>query len=181
MANSPHVKINLSGKQEASFRDDLLRWAIQAGRAIIVLTELVAVSALLYRFYVDRKIVDLHDEIKKASIFVEAQSPKEKEYRNIQVRLSNINNIDETTKNKINIMNNILAAMNSGSFSSTNLTVNEKSININGTAVSIFPINSFIEELKKNPSIVSINLDDLSSTNLGVQFKMSIELKQNKT
>lgn len=181
MANSPHVKINLSGKQEGSFRDDFLKWAVNAGRVIIVFTELIAVGALLYRFHVDRKIVDLRDEIKKANLFVQAQADNEKNYRSVQTRLSNIKAIDEVTRNKIDIMNNILKSISSGAFSTTNLTVNDKTINVNGVAFSIFSINSFIEDLKKNPSITSISLEDLSSTNLGVQFKMTIELAQAKT
>ena len=178
MSNSPHVKINLSGKQEGSFKDDLLKWAVNAGRVIIVLTELIAVGALLYRFSLDRKIIDLHDEIKKASLFVEAQRTKENEYRSLQERLSNVKTIDEQTKNKVDIMNNILKLISSGAFSSTNLSVNEKTIAISGVAFSVFPINNFIEELKKNPNITSISLDSISSTNLGVQFKLTIELKQ---
>ncbi|HVZ67468.1 MAG TPA: PilN domain-containing protein [Patescibacteria group bacterium] len=178
MANSPHVKINLIGKSEVSFRDDILKWAISVGRIIIVVTELVAVGALAYRFTIDRKIVDLHDQIKKADLFVEAQAAKEADYRSIQNRLANIKTIDTDAENKISIMKEILASMSTGDFSSTNLTVSQKSININGVAFSIFPINNFIEELKKNPNVTSISLDDISSTDEGVKFKMTIELKQ---
>ncbi|HVT01455.1 MAG TPA: PilN domain-containing protein [Patescibacteria group bacterium] len=178
MANSPHIKINLLGKSEVSFRDDILKWGINIGRIIIVVTELVAVGALAYRFTLDRKIVDLHDQIKKADLFVEAQGAKEADYRSIQTRLANIKTINDDAENKVSIMKQILNSMSTGDFSSTNLTVNQTSISINGVAFSIFPINNFIDELKQNPNVTSISLDDISSTDEGVKFKMTIELKQ---
>ncbi len=180
MANSPHVRINLSGKQEGSLQEDILKWAKNLGRIIIVVTELIAVGALVYRFSLDRKIIDLHDQIKTRNLFVQAQAAKEADYRSIQARLTNAKKIDQQTQNKISIMNQILTSISTGSFSSTNLTVNENSISINGVAFSVFPINDFVESLKQNPNITSISLDDVSSTSLGIQFKMTIELKEQK-
>ena len=77
-------------------------------------------------------------------------------------------------------MNNILDAINKGEFSSTNLSVNENTIDINGVSVSIFSLNNFIENLKANTNINSISLDDISSNNQGVKFRLTIELKGNK-
>ncbi len=178
MPDSPHVKINLIGKARVSFAQDFLKWAVNVGRFIIIITELVALGALLYRFNMDRKVIDLHDQIKKAELFVKSQAAKESDYRSIQARLENIKLTQEDTRAKIEIMNSILDAIKVGNFSSTNLTVNLNSIRINGTAFSIFPINNFIESLKQNPNVTSISLDEISSTGQGIQFKMNMELKQ---
>ncbi|OGH12686.1 MAG: hypothetical protein A2776_01520 [Candidatus Levybacteria bacterium RIFCSPHIGHO2_01_FULL_40_10] len=179
MANSQHVKINLIGKPRENLGKDFLAWAVSAGRIIIVLTELIALGALLYRFNIDRKIVDLHDQIKREDLFVSAQAAKERDYRSIQTRLSSIKEINEQTQTKIKIMNDILKSISRGSFSSTNLTVNQSSINISGVAFSIFPLNDFINYLKENPNVTSISIDEIRSTAGGIQFKMTIELKKN--
>ncbi|OGK40646.1 hypothetical protein A3A74_00515 [Candidatus Roizmanbacteria bacterium RIFCSPLOWO2_01_FULL_35_13] len=178
MADSPHVKINLIGKARVSVADNFLKWAVTVGRIVIVATELIALGALLYRFTIDRKIIDLHDQIRKAQIFVKAQSAKEKDYRSIQERLLNIKETEEDTKAKIEIMNDILGSIARGNFSSTNLTVAQQTISVNGIAFSIFPINNFLEKLKENPNVVSIALDEVSGSAQGVQFKLTIELKQ---
>ena len=178
MQNSPHVKINLIGKARVSVADNFLRWAVTVGRIVIVATELVALAALLYRFTIDRKIIDLHDQIKKAQIFVKAQSAKEEDFKSIQERLLNIKATEEDTKAKIEIMNEILDSIARGNFSSTNLTVAQHTISINGIAFSIFPINSFLEKLKENPNVVSITLDEVSGAAQGVQFKLTVEVKQ---
>lgn len=176
MANSHHVKINLIGKPKESLVAPFLHWAVTAGRVIIVLTELIALAALIYRFTLDRQIIDLHDQIDRANLFVKAQAKKEADYRNIQDRLKNISTIGTETNKKINIMNQILDSISSGNFSATNLTISERAININGLAFSIFPINSFIETMKENPLVTSISLDEVSSTAQGIQFRMSLEL-----
>src|SRR3990172_8894162 len=178
MADSPHVKINLIGKARVSVADNFLKWAVTVGRIVIVATELIALAALIYRFTVDRKIIDLHDQIKKAELFVKSQSAKEKDYRSIQTRLLNIKNTQEDTEAKIEIMNQILDSIAKGNFSSTNLTVAQHTISVNGVAFSIFPINNFLEKLKGNPNVVSITLDEVSGAALGVQFKLTVELKQ---
>ena len=177
MPNSPHVNINLVGKPKVSFVENFLKWAVSAGKIIIIVTELIAVSALIYRFTLDRKIIDLHDQIKKSQLFVEAQGTKEKDYRSIQGRLASIKDIDQKTQQKIKIMNDILSVISTGAFSSTNLTVTEGNINIKGVAFSVFPISNFVDTLKKNPNVTSISLEDLASTSNGVEFKMTIELK----
>jgi Tfp pilus assembly protein PilN len=177
MNNAPHVKINLVGKNKVSFTNDFLKWATNAGRIIIVITELVVLGALAYRFTLDAKIIDLHDKIKKSELFVQAQSAKEQEYRSIQTRLQNIKTVDNETNNKISIMNQILTSISKGDFASTNLTISGSTISINGVAFSIYPLNDFINGLKKDPNITSISLDDISSTAQGIQFKMTIELK----
>lgn len=178
MQNSPHVKINLIGKAHISVADNFLKWAVNVGRIVIIVTELVALTALLYRFTVDRKIIDLHDQIRKAQIFVKAQSAKENDYRSIQERLFNIKETEEDTEAKIEIMNEILSSIARGNFSSTNLTIAQHTISINGIAFSIFPINNFLEKLKENPNVISIALDEVSGTAGGVRFKIIIELKQ---
>lgn len=178
MANSPHVKINLIGKAKESVTQDFLKWAVTAGKIIIVATELIALSALAYRFVLDRKIVDLHDQIKKANLFVNAQAAKEADYRSIQDRLINVKKIKGETQTKISIMNDILNSISSGDFSASNLSIDNRAVNINGLAFSIFPINNFIDKMKENPSVTSINLDDIASTSQGIQFKMTLELKE---
>lgn len=177
MTNSPRVNINLIGKPRVSFTQDFLKWTFHVGRAVIVVTELIALAALAYRFYIDRRIIDLHDQIRRQQLFVQSEASKEESYRSIQNRLAIIKQTQLATRVKIDIMNSILLAISSGNFSSSNLTIDQASVRFDGMAASIFSINSFIDELKRNPNVSSISLDDVSSTTQGIQFKLSIELK----
>jgi len=177
MQNSREVKINLIGKPNVDFAANFLKWTFNGGKIIIAATELVVLIALGYRFYLDRKIIDLHDEIKRDQIFVESQKTKEASYISIQNRLADIKITEKNTNIKITIMNNILSLASAGNFLSSNLAVDQNTIRFDGTAYSISTINSFIDELKKNPDVTSISLDDFSSNDEGIQFKINIELK----
>lgn len=174
---SPEVNINLIGKPKVDFSANFTKWAFNIGKVVIAATELIVLLALAYRFYIDRKIVDLHDKINTEKIYVASQSSKEKNYLSIQNRLANIKTTQKNTNVKVDIMNQILKTVSSGNFSSTNFTIDQNNVNFAGVAFSIFPVNDFINEMKKNPNVVAISLDEFSSTQNGIQFKISMEIK----
>lgn len=178
--SSSRIQINLSSKPKETRISLFLKWAVTSGKIIIVITELMALAALGYRFTIDSKIVDLHDQIKRERVLVDSQKQKENEYRSLQTRIASIKKVDSETKEKISIMNAVLAIIADGRFISTNLVVNQNSITLSGTSLSISSINSFIEELKKNTSVISISLDELSSVDDGIKFKINIETKEKK-
>lgn len=172
------ININLSSRGQKTVGKVFYKWAIDAGRAIIVVIELIALGALGYRFVIDRKIVDLHDAIKQQEAFVAAQQNEEKVYRGIQERLKNIKLTKEETTIKITVMDEILKAVATGTFFSTNLTINQKSIQIDGTTFSILTLTTFVDSLKKFPAVASISIDEINTTDEGVRFKVHIDISQ---
>lgn len=179
MADSPSVNINLIGKPKDNFGTDFLKWGVNVGRILVVVTELIALIALGYRFYIDRKIIDLHDQIKREQLYVVSQSAKEENYRSIQNRLDVIKKTEENTNIKLTIIDQIVSLIKDGAFSSTNITVDQAAIRLEGTAFSIIPVNNFIDTLKENKDVVSISLEDVTSSPLGVQFKLIVETREN--
>ncbi len=171
------IKIDLSGKTKEKFSDIFFKWSINVGKIIIIGTELLALGAFSYRFYIDRKIVDLHDEIKKEEILVKSQEKNELLYRELQQKLESVKNITEETKSKITILQNILDSKKNSYFTTKSLSINGNTIVIEGTAFSIFSINSFIEEIKKDPMVIAIDLSEIESLAEGVDFKLNVELK----
>ncbi len=170
------ISINLSGKPKQSTSTVFYKWAIQAGRVIIILTELVALSALFYRFVIDRQIADINDQIDRQVLYIKNQEASEKEFRSIQNKLATIKTIKQDTDAKVEVMNKILNTANTGVFSTNNLNVNKNIISLNGVSSSIFPINNFVDELKSHPYITSISIDEITSTDTGVLFKLQITL-----
>lgn len=171
-----HIKINLLPKQRESVGSIFVKWGVNAGKIIIIVTELVALSALFYRFSVDRKIIDLNDQIKTEEIFINNQKQKEQEYRSIQKRLEHIKLITDETDEKIDLMDTIINTLKNGEFSETNLNVDYNSIQITGNAFSIFAINDFIDQMKNSPKVNNIALDEVSSGDEGIQFSLNLQL-----
>lgn len=174
---SSNLSINL-GKNRADTATGLFyKWVITTGKIIIVVVELITLGALGYRFFVDRQIVDLNDQIKRAQLFVEAQSKKENLYRSLQDKLTQINTIAEKTQIKVGFLEELTQSLNSSEFITTSLNISESTISIEGEAYSIFALNTLIDSLKENPDVSSISVDELTSVEQGIRFKLTTRIK----
>ncbi len=176
--SAPKININLSSHGKATVGKVVYGWTIDAGRAIIVGIELIALAALGYRFVIDRQIVDLHDQIKVQEAYIAAQADDEKIYRSIQERLKNIKLTNEETSAKVAVMNEILSAIESGTFFSTTLSISGKTIIVDGSTFSIYTLTDFLEGMKSYPSIAAITIDEINTADDGVRFKSRIEIKE---
>ena len=174
---APKININLSSRGKQTVGKVVYGWTIDAGRAIIVIIELIALSALGYRFVIDRQIVDLHDQIKTQEAYIAAQASDEKTFRSIQDRLENIKLTNLETGAKIKIMNEVLRAISSGTFFSANLTISDRTIGVEGNTFSVVTLTEFLNSLKSFPTIAAISIDEINTADDGVRFKARIEIK----
>ncbi|MGE5042486.1 MAG: PilN domain-containing protein [Candidatus Levyibacteriota bacterium] len=180
MQNGPFkLSVNLKQKPEEGVTNAFLKWAVNSGRIIIVVVELLTLSALGFRFYIDSRIIDLHDKIINDQKFVNALSKKEVLYRSLQNRLTLVNTLNTQNNEKIDFLNQLVTILNSDRFIETTLTFSETSIGINGTTYSVFDLNSLIDNLKGNPNVLSISIDSISSGEQGIDFHLTTALKQN--
>lgn len=170
------ITINLNGREKTSSASIFYKWTIQIGRVVIVLTELIALGALGYRFFIDRQIADINDQISREVTFIKNQGAQETKFRVLQDKLNAIKLVSQDTNGKVDIMNKILDAERQGVFSIDSMTVNRNTVSINGSSSSIFALNNFTEELKQNPNVLNINIEDISSTENGLLFKLSVDL-----
>jgi Tfp pilus assembly protein PilN len=175
---SKPVTINLSGKPKESNSTVFYKWTVQIGRIVIVLTELIALSALFYRFIIDRQIADLNDQIDTQIIFIRSQEQKEQQFRALQDKLTMIKTVKEDTDAKIMVMNLVLDATNNGVFTANNIAVNKNIISVGGVTSSIFSLNNFTDSLEKNDFVTSISIDEITSTDTGILFKLNISLTE---
>jgi hypothetical protein len=172
------TSINLSGKPRESTSSVFYKWIIQIGRIVIVLTELVALSALFYRFVIDRQIADLNDQIDRQINFIRSQEQREDQFRSLQNRLELINSIKNDTDAKIQVMNLILTSAENEIFNTDALSVNKNLISVSGSTSSVFSLNSFIETLKTNKYITSISINEITSGGAGIMFKLEVALAE---
>ena len=176
MEKKSKISVNLSSTKRVSVGNVFYKWAFQAGRAIVVLIELVALGALGYRFLVDGQIVDLYDQVSREASLVQFQSDDEKKFRAIQERLDSIKILNEETTGKIQITNDIISAVNSGEFSRTDLTINKNIIALSGDALSVFTVENFTNKVQEYPQVSSIVIDEVNTSSSGIRFRLRITL-----
>lgn len=177
---SSKININLSSAGKATVGKVVYGWTIDAGRAIIVIIELIALAALGYRFVIDRQIVDLHDQIEVQEAYIAAQAEEEKKFRSIQERLKNIKLVNDETQAKIVVMDEVLNAIETGTFFNSNLSINDQALVISGSTFSIYTLTDFLDGLKKYPSVVGISIDEISTANDEVRFKAKIQIRESQ-
>src|ERR1035437_3785993 len=89
------ASINLLRNDKKETVEHIINWAVTIGRILIVVVELAALAAFLYRFTLDSQLQDLHSKIKQEQTILEVQKKNEDTYRNLQDRLSLISSFSK--------------------------------------------------------------------------------------
>jgi len=169
--------INLARNKQLPFIDKFMNWALTVGRLIVILTEVVAVAAFVYRFSLDEKLSDLHTAIKQKQTIIALLKQDESKYRNLQGRIA----LAASTSEKIFKTNEIIKdIVNLGSQGAliNDLTLNNDRININLNIISISALNDFVDALKNYPDIKSISIDNIESKpSMGLKVDITVMLK----
>lgn len=178
MEKAQALTINLAKNRGSNFWDQFISWALTAGRVVVILTEGIALIAFLYRFSLDRTLVDLHDHITQQTAVLNLLKNNEATFRNLQGRLKLAKDVtdDSTQFTKIftDILKTIPDDMNVTSFQMT-----EGTVHIEGTIQSITSVRNFVDKLKTYPLVTSVSLDKIqTNTELAtISLAVSVSLK----
>lgn len=156
--------INLLPQEEfdISIVGRTLKWAMGTFRIIVIITEVIVMTAFLSRFWLDAKNSDLSNSIKIKSAQITAQSKVEKEFRSLQSKLNIAGEIKAAAplSQKIDkITSKLPAGVNLSSIS-----VLENSAQVKGSSASEIGIAQFIANLKTDSSFKSIDLGQVNSS-----------------
>lgn len=169
--------INLAQNKQLSFIDRFMNWALTAGRLIVILTELVAVAAFVYRFSLDEKLVDLHTAIKQKQVIISLFKQNENKYRNLQGRIALAASASEKIAKTNKIIKDIINLVPQEA-RINELTLNKDRVNINVNIISISALNDFVDALKNYPDIKSINIENIENKpSVGLLVGITVILK----
>ncbi len=174
--------INLLKTGKVNVVDEVIKWSITIGRVLIIAVEVIALSAFLYRFTLDRQLIDLHSKIKQEQAIVDFFKENEQMYLNLQDRLDVASTYSNQSSEKFKIFNDIIGFAPSGIIFN-NFSLYEDKIRINATTDSISALSTFVNELKNYSLISTLSVDKIEnkpSTSL-ITFGISAGIKQEKT
>ena len=160
MANETKT-INLLPGKDGGILPQFLNWALTIGRLLIILVQTLALGTFLYRFTLDMKIVDLHDQIKAQSTIVQNFAAQEAVFRNLQARL----NLAKTysVANKTPKIFQDIVEMGRGQITFKNLLVATDSIKVEAEAPTAGRLSRFTEKLKNYPEIAEVSVDKVET------------------
>jgi len=172
------ASINLI-KSKANILDEILKWALSIGRLLIILTELVAFSTFIYRFTLDRTIIDLHEKIKQEQAIVASLKDREEIYRNLQGRIADISQVTQTGQKNVKIFDDI-AKLTPTEINFNSFTIENNKIEIDADVSSISSLTNFLALLREYSETSSVSVDriDNSSLSNAINVLISINLKE---
>ena len=174
------ASINLLKNDKNQTVNQVVNWLLGAGRILIVVVEIIALAAFLYRFILDNQIREIETKIKQEQAIVLSQKKNEDTYKNLQERLSVISTISGQSTKAIKIFKDIMNFAPLG-MNFTNVSLSETGFRIEANVSSVYPLAVFINALKKYPEIETISIDRIEnkSATAFIAVSISITLKGN--
>ena len=156
--------INLLPQEEfdVSVIGRTLKWAMGTFRIIVIVTEMIVMSAFLSRFWLDARNSDLTNDIKIKTAQIEAQKAVEKEFRGLQAKLSIAQQI--SAQSPLSQKVNTIASKLPSGVNLVTVSVLENSATIKGTSASELGIAQFIANLRSDPTLKNVELGLVSSS-----------------
>ncbi len=151
--------INLLRKEEGKF-DSFITWSLTVGRIVVILTEAIAFSAFLYRFSLDRQLIDLNDKIKVKQKTLDSLKNDEQTYRNLQQRLATISKIKDQAPEATKTLSEVLTLTPSDLFV-TSFNLSPTSMSIKANTPSTDSLAKFIANLKSYKRVASVSIDKI--------------------
>lgn len=173
------ASINLLNRNKNNTVDQIVAWALTIGRTLIILTEVIALGAFFYRFFLDGQLQSLQSKIKQEQAIVESQQNNETLYRNLQDRLAIASQFGKSGGQNLKIFQDIVGFAPSGmTFTSANFSQSGMQMEANVTSVAA--LSTFINKLKQDPLIDTININNIENKTASAVIKvgMSVTIKQ---
>lgn len=156
--------INLLPQEEfdTSVVGRILSWAMGTFRIIVIVTEMIVMAAFLSRFWLDAQNSDLNDAIKSKSAQISAQSDFEKQFRNIQTKLSIIKQISLNKKPTTGVTQ--IASKIPQDINLSSISISDTEAQLKGTAGSEIGISQLLANLKTVKEFKSVDLGQINSS-----------------
>lgn len=173
--------INLIKNTQNGFFAEFTNWTLSIGRLLVIIIELIAIGAFLYRFSLDRQLIELRDQIKEKQAIVSSQKENEAKYRDLQDRLYLASHFSSLSMERTKTLQDILDLTPQG-IKLNNISFAVDAISITANIQVVSSLGVFVNLLKKHPSIETLSLESIESkplTNLLVA-NISGTLKKSK-
>lgn len=180
MKKAAQININLLPKDPffSTVFGKILRWALSAGRYVVIFTELVVIMSFLTRFTLDRQVTDLNSDIEKKRQIILSYGNLEDNFRTVQEKITQYQQTDQET-NIVDTFEHLSAVVPDGIILSE-LAIRPTSVTIAGHTLSQTAFNLLINNLQLSNEFKNINVSEVESndnTDEGILFNIKADTK----
>lgn len=157
------VEFNLLPKEpwEKGVIGQLLTWTLSVGRYVVVFTELIVISAFLYRFGLDRALTDLKASLKNKQAVITGFGDLEDNFRLVQTKLKSIKQVSSTPRVPTTL--NLLSQITPTDAAFSNLTINQEQVVIEGTVTSQTGLATLLNQAQAKAEFADVVLENVKS------------------
>lgn len=178
MPKKKSASINLLKSSKNEIFEKFIDWALTIGRLLVIITEIIALSAFIYRFGLDRQLIDLHGTIKGQQAVVSFYKKQEETYRNLQDRLKIASTYSAMSQNKLKISQEVISLAPKG-MTFNEISVSENAININANFQIVSSLKAFVNSLKKYNQVKSVSINQIENRLSSAQIVVTITAELN--
>ncbi len=181
MTAKKEVSLLPESENPNSFSARLTKWLTNVGRVVIIVTELLVVTAFISRFWLDRRNADLSEVIRQQQAILATTKDFEKEYSFLQQKLKIIKDFYANQPDYSQKIDSLIQSTpediiydNMSMF--RDKTSNKIMANVALTAYTEASIVDFITNLTLNPDIESVDLNQIDKRSRENKYSISISL-----
>ncbi|MDO8429479.1 MAG: PilN domain-containing protein, partial [Candidatus Daviesbacteria bacterium] len=160
-------KINLLIKrgENPDILTKLFKWALSSGRFIVIIVEMVVISAFVYRYKLDTDLANIQDKIKQQIPYIQSLKNEEVAIRQIQFQLASVKQIKSEDPNYKQLFEDI-STITPKSIRLATISFTEKDLKtavlITGQTPSNLEVSAFMGALRKDPKLTGVILTNIS-------------------
>ena len=156
-----HINLLPKDSFEFSALGKILKWTTTVGRILVVMTEFVVILAFASRFYFDKKLNDLNDEIEGKLAVIQGYAEVESNMREVLARQAVIVEAGTGAVNVEERISSISRAIPIGVTLGT-MKIAEKEVLLTGSAGSEGLFAQTLTNFKKTTEVSRVNLGQTS-------------------
>lgn len=165
MKNKPPVQIKINLLPKDSFLESVvgrsLKWALSAGRYIVIFTELVVIISFITRFSLDRQLTDINSDIAQKELVIQSYGELEANFRVAQDKIAKIKNLDQ--ESNITEAFPYISEITPEGIRLSKLLITPNRISAEGSTFSQTAFNMFVSNLELSPHFLNVSIDKVES------------------
>lgn len=181
MATKKEISLLPEAENPNSLSTRIFKWLTTVGRWVIVLTELVVISAFVSRFWLDRKNADLSETIRQQQAILQSTQDFEAEFNSLQQRLKLIKDFYAKQPQYSQQINVLVNSTPKDLIYDTILVKHDNQSNQTTADASIIAfqeesIVNFLTNLMLNPDIESVNISQIEKKAKENNYSISVSV-----
>ena len=178
MPKKKSASINLLKSSKNEIFEKFIDWALTVGRLLVIITEIVALSAFIYRFSLDRQLIDLHGKIKQEEAIVSFFKKKEETYRNLQDRIKIASTYSIKSEEKVKMSQDVISLAPQG-MTFNEITISDNLINVAANFQAASSLKAFVESLRNYKPVKSVSITQIENRLSSAQILVTITANLN--